>query len=72
MVRLLVEYYGKTPDQITETELQEYFLHRKNVSKWSAAYLRICYSGNRFFFINVLERRWHIFDYLRAKRERGT
>lgn len=70
MVRLLVEYYGKTPDQITEPELQEYFLHRKNVSKWSAAYLRICYSGIRFFFINVLERKWHIFDYLRAKRER--
>lgn len=72
MVRLLVEYYGKTPDQSTETELQEYFLHRKNVSKWSVAYLCICYSGIRFFFINVLERRWHIFDYLRAKRERGT
>ena len=41
MVRLLVEYYGKTPDLITEVELQEYFLHRRNVPTWSSSYLRI-------------------------------
>jgi integrase/recombinase XerD len=27
MVRMLVDFYGKTPDKITEEELQEYFLH---------------------------------------------
>lgn len=70
MVRLLVEYYGKTPDLITEIELQEYFLHRKNVSQWSGAYLRICFAGIRFFFTNVLQRQWHIFAYLRSKKEK--
>lgn len=69
MVRMLVDYYGKTPDLITEEELQEYFLHKKNVVKWSGAYLRICYCAIKFFFVNVLERKWHTFDYLRAKRE---
>lgn len=69
MVRLLVDFYGKTPDMITEEELQEYFLHRKLVSKWSGGYMRICYCAIRFFFVNVLERKWHTFDYLRAKRE---
>lgn len=68
-VRQLKDHYDKTPDLVTEEELQEYFLYRKNVSKWSPASLRICYSGIRFFFINVLQREWHIFDYLRAKRE---
>ena len=29
-VRMLVEHYDKTPDLITEEELQEYFLYRKN------------------------------------------
>lgn len=33
MVRMLSEFYGKTPDLISEPELQEYFLHRKNVSR---------------------------------------
>lgn len=69
-VRLLVEYYGKTPDLITEVELQEYFLHRRNVSKWSASSLRICFAGIRFFFINVLQRQWHTFNFLRSKREK--
>lgn len=68
-VRQLKDHYDKTPDLVTEEELQEYFLYRKNISKWSSASLRICYSGIRFFFVNVLQRQWHIFDYLRAKRE---
>src|SRR2546421_464083 len=30
-VRLLAQFYHKSPDRITEQELQHYFLHRKNV-----------------------------------------
>jgi len=48
-IRMLVEFCGKTPDLITESELEYYFLHRKNVDKWSPATMRICYSGIKFF-----------------------
>jgi site-specific recombinase XerD len=68
-VRQLVDFYKKTSDLITEQELQDYFLHRKNVSKWSAATMRICYSGIKFFFINVLKRKWHTLELINAKRE---
>jgi site-specific recombinase XerD len=68
-VRMLVEHYNKTPDLITEEELQEYFLHRKNVSKWSPNTMRICYSGIKFFFVNVLQRNWHLLDIIRAQAE---
>ena len=68
-VRMLVDFYGKTPDKVTEAELQNYFLHRKNTDKWSAATLQICYSGIKFFFINVLKRKWHTLDLVHAKRE---
>ena len=68
-VRMLVDFHKKTPDLITEQELQDYFLHRRNVSKWSAATLRICYSGIKFFFINVLKRKWHTLELINAKRE---
>jgi integrase/recombinase XerD len=67
-VRLLVEFCGKTPDLISAQELEEYFLNRRNVAKWSAATLRVCYSGIRFFFEKVLRREWNIFGYLRAER----
>jgi hypothetical protein len=30
-IRKLVDFYGKTPDRITETELESYFLHCRNV-----------------------------------------
>jgi len=68
-VRMLVDFYRKTPDLITEQELQDYFLHRKNVDQWAAATMRICYSGIKFFFINVLRRDWHTLELIHAKRE---
>ncbi|NJD06202.1 MAG: hypothetical protein FIA97_06855 [Methylococcaceae bacterium] len=46
-VRMLVEFTGKTPDDIGEPELQQYFLHRKNQDRWSPNTLRICYCGIR-------------------------
>ncbi|NOX33200.1 MAG: hypothetical protein GXP56_05610 [Deltaproteobacteria bacterium] len=55
-VRQLVDFYGKSPGKLSETQLQDYFLHRKNKDKWSAAALRICYSGIKFFFANVLKK----------------
>jgi hypothetical protein len=49
--------------------LQDYFLHRKNVDKWSAATMRICYSGIKFFFINMLKRDGHTLKLIYAKPE---
>ena len=69
-VRMLSQFYGKTPDLVSEQELQEYFLQRKNVNHWSPKTMRICYCGIRFFYVNVLERNWHILSILRAQNER--
>ncbi len=68
-IRILTEHFHKTPDLITEEELQEYFLHRRNVSKWAPSTMKSCYAGIRFFFENVLKRDWHIFKIVRAKTE---
>lgn len=69
-VRKLVDFYGTAPDRITEQQVQDYFLHRRNEDRWTASTLRIAQSGIKFFFINVLQRDWHTFSYLNAKRER--
>lgn len=68
-VRMLSQFYDKTPDLVSEPELQEYFLHRKNVNRWSPKTMRICYCGIRFFYVNVLVRDWHILSILRAQTE---
>ena len=48
-VRLLVEYCGKEPHLITEHELEEYFLYRRNDCNWAPGTMQICYHGVRFF-----------------------
>jgi integrase/recombinase XerD len=59
----------RPPEDISEKELEEYFLHRRNVDHWSANTLRIGYCGIRFYFVQVLQRDWNLFNFLRAKSE---
>jgi integrase/recombinase XerD len=66
-VRLLAQFYHKSPDRISEQELQHYFLHRKNVDGLAPASMRICSSGIRFFYQLVLKRDWHTLALLRAQ-----
>jgi site-specific recombinase XerD len=69
-LRMLCEFHGnKPPEAITESELEAYFLHRKNVDGWSSNTMRICYCGIRFYFVKVLGRDWNLFNLLRAKNE---
>ena len=60
---------AKPPEEISEAELEAYFLHRRNVDHWSPNTMRICYCGIRFYFVKVLQRNWHLFNILRAKSE---
>src|SRR4029453_11462780 len=57
-VRLLSQFYDKSPNLISEKELQHYFLHQKNVDGLAPASMRICYSGIHFFYQHVLKRDW--------------
>lgn len=68
-LRMLVDSCGKRPEEITEAELEAYFLRRKNIDRWSSNTLRICYCGIRFYFVHVLGRNFGLFNILRAKNE---
>jgi site-specific recombinase XerD len=68
-VRLLAEHYNKPPDQITEEELRQYFLHIKNVKKWSRAGITVALCGIKFFYEKTLKRQWPIFDVVRPHAE---
>jgi len=69
-VRLLARFYGKSPHLISEHELQQYVLHRKNVEGLAPNSMRICSNGIRFFFRHVLERDWKILDLMQAQSAR--
>ena len=66
-VRLFAQCSHKSPDRISEQELQRYFLHRKNVDGLAPASMRLCYSGIRCFYQHVLQRDWHTLALLRPQ-----
>ena len=57
-VRQLAQHFHTSPDQITEEELRQYFLHLRNVKKYSRSATTIALCGIKFFFEHTLKRPW--------------
>ena len=69
-VRQLAEHYGKSPAQISEEELRQYFLHLKNVKRASRSACTIALCGIKFFYQRTLKREWTTLDLVRSPREK--
>lgn len=69
-VRQLAEHYHKSPDQITEEELRQYFLYLKNVKNYSRSSSTIALCGIKFFFQHTLKREWTTLTFIRPAREK--
>src|SRR6266704_6169499 len=69
-VRQLSEHYHKSPDQITEEELRQYFLFIKNVKHYSRNTMTIAICGVRFLYEHTLNRNWAIFGIVRPAPEK--
>ncbi|MGI8839070.1 MAG: site-specific integrase [Pyrinomonadaceae bacterium] len=66
----LAAHYHKSPDQISEAELRQYFLFLKNVKHYSRNTMTIAICGIRFFYEQTLNRHWAIFGILRPAPEK--
>jgi integrase/recombinase XerD len=69
-VRQLAKYYHKSPDQINEEELRQYFLFLKNEKHAARATCTIALCGIKFFFERTLGREWKTFEFLRPPKEK--
>jgi hypothetical protein len=56
VVRLLAEHDQKSPEQISEEELRQYFLYGKNTKHWSRATMTQSICGIKCFFEHTLHR----------------
>ena len=65
----LQRFYNKPLEEITEEELRQYWLCCQSEFGWSAATLRISYSGISHFFKKTIVRPWLIFSQIKWKRE---
>jgi integrase/recombinase XerD len=69
-VRQLAKHYRKSPDQIDEEELRQYFLFLKNEKHAARNTCTIALCGIKFFFQRTLGREWKTFDFLRPLNEK--
>ena len=69
-VHQLAAHYHKSPDQISEAELRQYFLYLKNVKHYSGNTMTIAICGIRFFYEQTLQRNWAIFGIVRPAPEK--
>lgn len=70
VVRLLSEHYRKSPDQVTEEELRQYFLYVKNTKGWSRATMTQSICGIKFFFEQTLQCDWTTLHIVRPAKEK--
>jgi hypothetical protein len=54
-VRMLIEFYGKEPHLISEKEIQNYFLHRKNINRWAPQRFKDFLFGRQVFLPKYFE-----------------
>lgn len=69
-VRQLARHYHKSPDQIDQAELRQYFLFLKNDKQAARASCAIALCGIKFFFQRTLGRQWRTFEFLRPAKEK--
>ena len=70
-VRDLAAHYGKSPDEITESELRAYFLYLKNDKKVSHSAFRVALCGIKLFFEKTLQRQWTIFNLVHPEKKKS-
>jgi site-specific recombinase XerD len=68
-VSQLAAHYHKSPDQINEEELRQYFLFLKNVKQVSRSTHTLALCGIKFFYEHTLKREWHMLDFARPAKE---
>jgi site-specific recombinase XerD len=69
VVRQLAEHYGKSPDQLSETDLRQYFLYLKNDKRASRSSCTQVLSALKFLYEQTLRRKWPILDFVRPAPE---
>ena len=69
-IRKLAEHFGKSPDQLREEQVGNYFLFLKEKKKFAASSMRIVHCAVKFFFQYTVKREWNLLQMIRSERER--
>lgn len=67
-VKGLAKFYNRSPDQLSEEEVRDFFLYLINERKASRSTVTVYLCGIKFFFEKTLGREWGVFELIRPKR----
>ena len=67
-VRQLAAYYMRSPDQISEEELREYFLHLKNEKQVAHSTGTVAICAIKFLYEQTLKRTWPTLALVRSPK----
>ncbi len=66
-VRQLADYCRQPPENISEDQLREFFLHLKNEKHFATGSLRVAFSGIKFFFTRTCKRNWQTLAHMKIQ-----
>lgn len=69
-IKKVAGHYRRSPDQLTEEQIREYFLHLTIVRKVSRSNATITLCALKFFYERTLQRTWPVFELARPRREK--
>jgi site-specific recombinase XerD len=69
-VRRLAEHYHKSPDQLSEEDLRQYFLYLANEKKAARSTATIAICGIKFFYEQTLRQQWNTLHLVRPPRSK--
>ena len=67
-IKGLAKYYNRSPDQITEDEVRQYFLYLTQTRKLAPNTLCIRMYALKFLYQNTLNRQWRLLKLVRVKK----
>jgi integrase/recombinase XerD len=69
-VRQLTKHYHKSPEEISDEELRQYFLYNKNERRWSRVASTISLCGIKYFYTLTLKRPWTSLKFIRPEKQK--
>ena len=68
-VRKFAQWFNKSPDLASESDLRRYLLYIKNDQQWEGNSLKVAYSGLKFFYSRTCPREWPTLSKLRIPKQ---
>jgi len=69
-VKQLTKHYQKSPENISDEELRQYFLFNLNERQWSRVASTISLCGIKYFYTLTLKREWTSLKFIRPEKEK--